>query len=232
MRLTINGWFAVSRSPRGSRVAPLILSFKVNVRTSIKSHLKRKQFGGTCRWESLIPTVGCSADFLISTYYCNWIWHIKAATAARSWHVNNAAECIVQREKKTVQSGQMSWGMWERGQRRPESRSATSPSREAAFASATSSLRLILHRDTDGWREQRGARAESTARHAEAVLNYCVLCPFPSLSFSLRHQGWISYRRNLRGCNGNWDAAERSPSPSSCSLAAVRSSVNGPRFKL
>lgn len=142
------------------------------------SHLKHNLFAGMCRWRAQ-QTLRCGRVTVIE------FGTSKRRAAARSWHVNNAAECSVWRGKKTGQRLQRSRGMWETGQRQSESRWAMSPSREAAF-SLSLHLYVIVppHPSTWHWGMMRAVGAEFTGGHVEAVLNYPASCPFSSISSS------------------------------------------------
>lgn len=190
------------------------------------SHLKHNPFAGMCRWRAQ------------QTFRCGRVTVIEFGTskrraAARSWHVNNAAECSVWRGKKTGQSPQRNVGNRSETVREQVSDVSIPGSSLLPLASSlrhrsASSFNATLRDDESSGGGGGGMRAEFTGRHVEAVLNYPASCPFSSISSSLRHQRRISYWRNLLGRNGNLDFAEQSLS----SLTAGWSGVNRPRLKL
>lgn len=74
----------------------------------------------------------------------------------------------------------------------------------------TSTLRLALQHDTEGWWEERRGRAGAdgmTVRHGEVTLhpqlcNMCVICLWGFLSLWVSVRRWICYRRSSV-CNQN-----------------------------
>lgn len=148
------------------------------------SHLKHNPFAGMCRWRAQ------------QTFRCGRVTVIEFGTskrraAARSWHVNNAAECSVWRGKKTGQSLQRSRGMWEIGQRWSESRWATSPSREAAF-SLSLHLYVIVppHPSTWHWGMMRAVGGGGGGLSLQVDMSKLFSTTLPAVLFPLSRPLW------------------------------------------
>lgn len=145
----------------------------------MKMHLKHNQGRGMCHREKYVPAVEewvvpCRADGSMSATCYNWFRHFKAAATLRTFMKRNqcGGMCCQERERKKKSNWSKTKNVDEQKHmaRRPqvtrERISVMSRPHEAFFFHEpdrlqiifTSTLWLILRRDTEGWWEERRER--------------------------------------------------------------------------